>query len=143
MQKWDCSTIYVELLHKKLQNLSFWIFQERNIWGFRGKNTTALEIRRADALHHYNVRHQGALISKFKIKRQKATLVALSNQSVDFKTIIKGLLKCFLQKSNPIHHDIFSNWFIMWELIINSIWIINKKNSLFILMSCFLGLMVD
>ena len=62
VQKWDCSTIYVELLHKKVQILSFWIFQERNIWGFRGKNTTALEIRRADALHHYNVRHQGAFI---------------------------------------------------------------------------------
>ena len=77
--------------------------------GFRGKNTTALEIRRADALHHYNVRHQGALISKFKIKRQKATLAALSNQSVDFKTMIKKLFKYFFQKFNPIQHDIFSN----------------------------------
>ena len=32
---------------------------------------------------------------------------------------------------NPIHHDIFSDWFIMSELIIYSIWIIDMTNSLF------------
>ena len=44
---------------------------------------------------------------------------------------------------NPIHHAMFSNWFTMRELIINSIWIINITNSLSIYMSCFLGLMVE
>ena len=44
---------------------------------------------------------------------------------------------------NPIHHDIFSNWFIMSELIINPIWILDMKNSLIIFMCCFLGLVVE
>ena len=42
-----------------------------------------------------------------------------------------------------IHHDIFSNWFIMRELIIKSIWIIEMNNSPSFFMSCFLGLVVE
>ena len=44
---------------------------------------------------------------------------------------------------NPIHYDIFSYWFIMRELIINSIWILYVTNSLSIYMSCFLSLVVE
>ena len=43
---------------------------------------------------------------------------------------------------NPIHHDIFSNWF-MRELIINSIWIIDTKNSFPSIMSCLTSLVVE
>ena len=48
-----------------------------------------------------------------------------------------------LHTINPIHHDTFSNRFIMRELIINSIWIIDMKNSLSIFMSYFLALVVE
>ena len=53
----NSATQYFAYAVKSKQNLNFWIFQQRNIWEFRGKNTTALGIRRADALHHYNVCH--------------------------------------------------------------------------------------
>ena len=38
----------------------------------------------------------------------------------------QAVLKCI----NSIHHDVFSHWFIMRELIINSVWIIHMTNSL-------------
>ena len=44
---------------------------------------------------------------------------------------------------DPIYHEIFSNWFAMWILIINTIWIIHITNSSNISMSCLLGLMVE
>ena len=43
---------------------------------------------------------------------------------------------------NPNHYVIFSKWFTMWVLIINSILIIQMTNSLNFSMSCLLRLMV-
>ena len=58
-----------------------------------------------------------------------------SKDTYDAKYSSRGL--------NPIHHDIFSHWIIMSELIINSILVKQVKNSLSIFMSCLLGLVVD
>ena len=60
----------------------------------------------------------------------------LAKISVSVPSISWGVL-------DPTHHDIFFNWFIMRELIINSILIIDIENTLSNLMFCIPGLVVE
>ena len=78
----NSATQYFAYAVKSKQNLNFWIFQQRNIWEFRGKNTTALGIRRADALHHYNVCHHYRVPQNLDPNTGTPPLTRFSNNTV-------------------------------------------------------------